>query len=110
MTVEPEEAFKDIDYAVMLGAAPRKAGMDRADLLSKNGSIFVEQGKYLDKFAKKTVKVLIVGNPANTNCYVMMKNAPTIPKENFSAMTRLDHNRLIGQVLRCFGVALVCCW
>ncbi|KAA3679422.1 malate dehydrogenase [Paragonimus westermani] len=84
VTVKPEEAFKDIDIALMVGAMPRKEGMERKDLLKENVTIFKNQGKYLDQYSKKTVKVVVVGNPANTNALVLCKNAPSIPKENFS--------------------------
>jgi len=97
-TTSVEEAFKDISYALLVGAFPRKEGMERKDLLLKNAAIFKEQGAALDKFAKKSVKVVVVGNPANTNAYLAMSNAPTIPRENFSALTRLDHNRARAQI------------
>lgn len=97
-------AFKDIDVAVLVGSMPRKEGMERADLLKANGRIFKSQGMALDKYAKKTCKILVVGNPANTNCFVASKYAPSIPKENFSALTRLDHNRAKGQVALKLGV------
>ena len=97
-TCDIKEAFTDIDVALMVGAMPRKQGMERRDLLSANVKIFKDQGEALDKYAKKTVKVLVVGNPANTNCLIMSKYAPSIPKENFSALSRLDHNRAIFQV------------
>eukprot|EP01124_Arcella_intermedia_P014127 TRINITY_DN2051_c0_g1_i1.p1 TRINITY_DN2051_c0_g1~~TRINITY_DN2051_c0_g1_i1.p1 ORF type:complete len:261 (+),score=51.35 TRINITY_DN2051_c0_g1_i1:56-838(+) len=97
-TTDPEVAFKDADYVLFVGAFPRKAGMERKDLIEKNAQIFSTQGKVLDRVAKKSVKVLVVGNPANTNCLITMKNAPSIPKENFTALTRLDHNRAIGQL------------
>lgn len=102
ITTDPVVAFKDIDIALMVGAMPRKAGMERKDLLAKNVEIFKEQGGYLDKHAKKTVKVVVVGNPANTNALVMSKMAPSIPKENFSSLTRLDHNRAQSQVCKAF--------
>lgn len=88
----------------MVGAKPRGPGMERKDLLSANGKIFKEQGAILDKVAKKTVKVLVVGNPANTNAMIMMRNAPSIPPENFTALTRLDLNRANGQVAEFLGV------
>lgn len=91
-------AFKDVDAAMLVGAMPRKEGMERRDLLAANVKIFKEQGEALDKFAKKDVKVLVVGNPANTNSLICSKYAPTIPKENFTAMTRLDQNRAQAQV------------
>jgi len=97
-TTSVEEAFKDIEYALLVGAFPRKEGMERKDLLLKNAAIFKEQGAALDKFAKKSVKVVVVGNPANTNAYLAMSNAPSIPRENFSALTRLDHNRAKAQI------------
>jgi len=97
-TVDADEAFKDADYCVFLGAFPRLKGMERKDLLDKNVGIFKAQGGSLAKGAKPTCKILVVGNPANTNCLTLMANAPAIPKENFSAMTRLDHNRLKAQV------------
>lgn len=92
-TVDAEVAFDQIDAAIMVGSFPRKEGMERKDLLLENSKIFHQQGIYLDKYAKRTVKVLVVGNPANTNALVMMRSAKSIPKKNFSAMTRLDHNR-----------------
>uniref|UniRef100_A0A061R3V3 malate dehydrogenase (NADP(+)) n=1 Tax=Tetraselmis sp. GSL018 TaxID=582737 RepID=A0A061R3V3_9CHLO len=91
--IEPEEVFADADWALLIGAKPRGPGMERADLLDINGRIFVEQGKALDKVAKKTCKVLVVGNPCNTNALIAMENAPTIPRKNFHALTRLDENR-----------------
>lgn len=86
-------AFKDASAAFLVGAMPRKEGMERKDLLSANVKIFKVQGEALDKVAKKDVKVLVVGNPANTNALICSHYAPTIPKENFTAMTRLDQNR-----------------
>jgi malate dehydrogenase len=97
-SVEPAVAFKDIDYAIMCGARPRTQGMERKDLLSVNAKIFEEQGKYFDTYAKKTVKVCVVGNPANTNALILAKNAPSINIRNFTALTRLDHNRAISQL------------
>ena len=91
-------AFKDIDYAVLVGARPRTKGMERKDLLEANGAIFTVQGKALNEVAKRSVKTLVVGNPANTNCYIAMKSAPDLPRENFTAMLRLDHNRAISQL------------
>ena len=91
-----EEGFTDIDAAILVGARPRGPGMERKDLLKANASIFKVQGQALDQFAKKTVKVLVVGNPANTNCLITQHHAPSIPRENFSAMTRLDHNRALS--------------
>ena len=91
-------AFKDTDYALLVGARPRGPGMERKDLLSANAQIFTAQGKALNAVAKKTVKVLVVGNPANTNAYIAMKSAPDIPAKNFTAMLRLDHNRALSQL------------
>jgi len=93
VTVKPEEAFTNVQVAVLLGGFPRKQGMTRADLLAKNGPIFVQQGQLLDKYADRNVKVLVVANPANTNCMVAALNAPSLPKTAFSALTRLDENR-----------------
>jgi malate dehydrogenase len=95
---DPMTAFKDTDYALLVGSMPRKAGMERAELLSINGKIFIGQGQALDKVASRDVKVLVVGNPANTNAYIAMKSAPSLPRENFTAMLRLDHNRALSQV------------
>lgn len=98
-TADVDVAFKDVDAAFLVGAMPRREGMERKDLLAANVKIFKVQGQALDKFAKKTVKVLVVGNPANTNALVCSKYAPSIPPQNFSAMTRLDQNRAQAQVL-----------
>lgn len=95
---DPMTAFKDTDYALLVGARPRGPGMERKDLLSANAQIFTAQGKALDKVASRNVKVLVVGNPANTNAYIAMKSAPSLPRENFTAMLRLDHNRALSQV------------
>jgi malate dehydrogenase len=95
---DPMTAFKDTDYALLVGSRPRGPGMERAELLSINGAIFIAQGKALDKVASRNVKVLVVGNPANTNAYIAMKSAPSLPRENFTAMLRLDHNRALSQV------------
>lgn len=103
-TDKPEVAFKDVEAAFMVGAMPRKEGMERKDLLSANIKIFKVQGDALDKFAKKTVKVLVVGNPANTNALICSKYAPSIPKENFSAMTRLDQNRAQAHIAAKLGI------
>jgi malate dehydrogenase len=97
-TVKLGEGFKDIDVALLVGSKPRSKGMERADLLKQNGKIFVDQGKALSDHAKRTVKVLVVGNPANTNCLIAMKNAKSLKPENFNAMTRLDHNRALAQL------------
>jgi len=103
-TDQEQVAFKDIDVAVLVGAMPRKEGMERKDLLAANVRIFKSQGAALDQYARKTVKVLVVGNPANTNCLICSKNAPSIPPENFSCLTRLDHNRAKAQVALKVGV------
>lgn len=97
-TSEEKVAFSGIDAAFLVGAMPRKEGMERKDLLAANVKIFKSQGRALDQYAKKSVKVLVVGNPANTNALICSKFAPSIPKENFSAMTRLDQNRAQGQL------------
>jgi len=93
-----ETAFKDTDYALLVGARPRGPGMERADLLAANAQIFTAQGKALDKVASRNIKVLVVGNPANTNAWIAMKSAPSLPRENFTAMLRLDHNRALSQI------------
>ena len=97
-TDDPNVAFGDADYALLVGAMPRKAGMERSDLLAANGGIFKPQGKAISDNAKKRVKVLVVGNPANTNALIAMNNAPNINPKQFTAMTRLDHNRAISQL------------
>lgn len=91
-------AFKDADYALLVGARPRGPGMERGDLLEANGAIFTVQGKALNDHASKGVKVLVVGNPANTNAMIAMESAPDINPKQFTAMTRLDHNRALGQL------------
>jgi malate dehydrogenase len=95
---DPKGAFKDADYARLVGSRPRGPGMERAELLSINGQIFIGQGKALNEVASRNVKVLVVGNPANTNAYIAMKSAPDLPARNFSAMLRLDHNRALSQL------------
>jgi len=97
-TDSEEVALKDIDVGLFVGAMPRKEGMERKDLLNANVKIFKSQGQALDKFARKTCKILVVGNPANTNCFILAHYAPSIPRENFTCLTRLDHNRAIGQI------------
>lgn len=89
-TANPEEAFKDADYVFLVGSRPRGPGMERADLLKANGEIFKPVGQALDAFASRDVKTVVVGNPANTNALICMTHAKSIPRENFSAMTRLD--------------------
>jgi malate dehydrogenase len=108
-------AFKDIDVALLVGARPRGPGMERKDLLEANAQIFTVQGKALDAVAKRTVKVLVVGNPANTNAYIAMKSAPNLPAKNFTAMLRLDHNRALSQVAAKVGkpvteIEKMCVW
>jgi malate dehydrogenase len=95
---DPREAFKDADVALLVGARPRGPGMERKDLLHVNAQIFTEQGKALNDVASRDVKVLVVGNPANTNAYIAMKSAPDLPAKNFTAMLRLDHNRALSQL------------
>ena len=94
----PDTAFKDTQYALLVGARPRGPGMERADLLAANAQIFTAQGKALDKVASRDVRVLVVGNPANTNAYIAMKSAPSLDRRHFTAMLRLDHNRALSQV------------
>ena len=95
---EARVAFRDADVAMLVGSRPRGPGMERKDLLEANGAIFTEQGKALDAVAKREVKVLVVGNPANTNALIAMNNAPGLEPRNFTAMTRLDHNRALAQI------------
>jgi malate dehydrogenase len=95
---DPMTAFKDADYALLVGARPRGPGMERKDLLSANAQIFTAQGKALNAVASRKVKVLVVGNPANTNAWIAMKSAPDLPRRNFTAMLRLDHNRAASQI------------
>lgn len=95
---DPREVFQGVDLALLVGSKPRGPGMERSDLLQENGKIFVQQGKALNDVASRDVKVLVVGNPCNTNCLIAMHHAPKIPRKNFHAMTRLDHNRLIHQL------------
>jgi len=114
-TGDPKIAFKDADYALLVGAKPRGPGMERKDLLMENAKIFIEQGKALDAVAARDIRVLVVGNPANTNAYIAMKSAPTLPKKNFTAMLRLDHNRALSQVAAKIGkpvgsIEKLCVW
>ena len=95
---DPVAAFKYTDYALLVGARPRGPGMERSDLLAANAQIFTAQGKALNASASRNVKVLVVGNPANTNAYIAMKSAPDLPAKNFTAMLRLDHNRAASQI------------
>src|SRR5438128_9222152 len=103
-TADPKVAFKDADMAILVGARPRGPGMERRDLLLENAKIFIEQGRALDAVASRNVKILGVGNPANTNAYIAMKSAPSLPKRNFTAMLRLDHNRALSQLATKAGV------
>ncbi|HVI26365.1 MAG TPA: malate dehydrogenase [Xanthomonadaceae bacterium] len=105
-TDDPRVAFKDADVALLVGARPRGPGMERKDLLLENAKIFTEQGKALNEVASRDVKVLVVGNPANTNAYIAMKSAPGLPAKNFTAMLRLDHNRALSQLANKAGVAV----
>lgn len=98
LTDNPDEAFKDADYALLVGSRPRGPGMERKDLLEANGAIFTGQGRALNAQASRKVKVLVVGNPANTNALIAMSNAPDLRPTQFSAMTRLDHNRALGRL------------
>ena len=105
-TDDAERAFEGANYALLVGAMPRKEGMERADLLSANGAIFTVQGKALSDAAADDVKVLVVGNPANTNALIAMNNAPNVARERFTAMTRLDHNRAKAQLAAKAGAAV----
>jgi len=98
VTDDVRVAFKDVDVALLVGSRPRTKGMERKDLLEMNGAIFTEQGRALDEVASRDVKVLVVGNPANTNCLIAMRNAPSLGARNFTAMMRLDHNRALSQI------------
>ncbi len=100
----PEELFEGVDCAFLVGAKPRGVGMERSDLLSENGKIFIEMGRALNLAASKDVKVLVVGNPCNTNCLICMENAPAIPRKNFHALMRLDENRARGLLAKKAGV------
>ncbi|EGR30080.1 malate dehydrogenase nad, putative [Ichthyophthirius multifiliis] len=95
---EPEKMFKDIDIGIFLGGESRRPGMERRDLLQVNYKIFKNQGRVLNKMAKQTTKILVIANPVNTNCLVLLENCPNIPKKNFSCLTRLDHNRALAQL------------
>ena len=112
---DPMTAFKDTDYALLVGSRPRGPGMERAELLAANGAIFTAQGKALNAVASRDVKVLVVGNPANTNAYIAMKAAPDLKRSNFTAMLRLDHNRALSQIASKTGNAVadiekLCVW
>ncbi|TSE23356.1 malate dehydrogenase [Tepidimonas sediminis] len=112
---DPKTAFRDTDYALLVGARPRGPGMERKDLLSANAQIFTAQGRALNEVASRNVKVLVVGNPANTNAYIAMKSAPDLPAKNFTAMLRLDHNRALSQIAAKTGkpvssIEKLCVW
>ncbi|TSE31055.1 malate dehydrogenase [Tepidimonas charontis] len=112
---DPKGAFKDADVALLVGARPRGPGMERKDLLSANAQIFTAQGRALNEVANRDVKVLVVGNPANTNAYIAMKSAPDLPAKNFTAMLRLDHNRALSQIAAKTGkpvsrIEKLCVW
>lgn len=114
-TDNPEVAFKDAQIAILVGSRPRGPGMERADLLQANAQIFTVQGAALNKVADRNVKVLVVGNPANTNAYIAMKSAPDLPAKNFTAMLRLDHNRALSQIAEKTGkpvanIEKLCVW
>ena len=102
-TADPMVAFKDVEFALLVGARPRGPGMERKDLLEANGKIFAPQGKALDAVASRDVRVLVVGNPANTNALIAMKSAPSLKPTQFTAMMRLDHNRAVSQVAQKIG-------
>ncbi len=104
ITDDPKVAFKDVDFAFLVGARPRTLGMERKDLLAVNAEIFAVQGKALNEVAHRQVKVLVTGNPANTNALIALKNAPDLSAENFSSMTRLDHNRALNLLATHCGV------
>ena len=106
MTDAPSVAFKDVEFALLVGARPRSKGMERGDLLTENGKIFKPQGEALNNHAKRNVKVLVVGNPANTNALIAMRNAPDLDPRQFTAMTRLDHNRAMSQLAEKTGAAV----
>lgn len=112
---EAKTAFREADYALLVGARPRGPGMERSDLLAANGKIFIEQGAALNAVASRRVKVLVVGNPANTNAYIAMKSAPDLQPGNFTAMLRLDHNRALSQIAAKTGqpvasIRKMCVW
>ena len=103
---DPNEAFDGVNVAMLVGARPRSKGMERSDLLEANGGIFKPQGEALNKHAADDVRILVVGNPANTNCLIAQANAPDIPRERFTAMTRLDHNRALAQLANKTGTSV----
>src|SRR5437899_476199 len=103
-TADLNEGFRDVNWALLVGSVPRKTGMERKDLLGINGKIFIGQGQAIQKNAASDVRILVVGNPCNTNCFIAMNNAPQIPRDRFFAMTRLDENRARAQLARKAGV------
>ena len=103
-TADLNEGFKDVNWALLVGSVPRKAGMERGDLLGINGKIFIGQGQAIEKNAAKDVRILVIGNPCNTNCLIAMNNAPSIPRDRWFAMTRLDENRAKAQLAQKAGV------
>src|SRR5262249_29160107 len=105
ITDDPNVAFKDCNWALLVGAAPRGPGEQRSDLIRKNGPIFVGQGQAIAKHAASDVRILVVGNPCNTNCLIAMRNGKAVPAERWHAMTRLDHNRGVSALARKAGVA-----
>jgi malate dehydrogenase len=112
---DPMTAFKDADYALLVGARPRGPGMERKDLLAANAQIFTAQGKAINAVASRGIRTLVVGNPANTNAFIAMKSAPDLPKRNFTAMLRLDHNRALSQIAARTGkpvasIEKLCVW
>jgi malate dehydrogenase len=112
---DPMTGFKDADYALLVGARPRGPGMERKDLLAANAQIFTAQGKAINAVASRDIRTLVVGNPANTNAYIAMKSAPDLPKRNFTAMLRLDHNRALSQIAARTGkpvssIEKLCVW
>src|SRR5205814_7111117 len=106
ITDDPRSAFDGTNIAMLVGARPRTAGMERSDLLEANGGIFKPQGEAINAGAADDVRVLVVGNPANTNALVAMSNAPDVPRERFTAMVRLDHNRAMAQLAKQTGAAV----
>lgn len=103
-TTDPEVAFKDVDVAILVGGFPRKAGMERKDVMAKNVAIYKAQASALERLASRDVRVVVVANPANTNAWVLKNHAPSIPAENITCLTRLDHNRALGQLAERSGV------
>src|SRR5215211_1730055 len=103
-TADLQEGFKDVNWALLVGSVPRKAGMERGDLLGINGKIFIGQGQAIEKNAASNVRILVIGNPCNTNCLIAMNNARSIPSDRWFAMTRLDENRAKAQLAQKAGV------